>query len=770
MNPLPALRSDIQVLAQASPGKPDRCLLKDPTRGLILEIGSRERFLCERPDGTNSRDTIAAAFRTEFGIDLSPAGFESLLEMLKREGLLVDSAGAVELREWERMKPLPINTPRWLSVIASLFSPLAGWPGYLLMAVLLFTAFGMLSIVWPLVWDFIWNFFHYIDAAGAAGFSAIFSVQTVLQIVFFFLTIPFLRELAKGAACVHYGIRVHEIRLGWFMRFIPRCVAGIHGMVRLEKSQQVRVLSTGLLVELAAFCLGMTGMGVFQPGNPMQGFCTNLAIGAALRFLLTANPLGELDGGALLGLWLDELDLHHRATRMFRAWLFRKPMPEPVGDRQRRRLIAWGAASDLVAHGLTIAILVLVGFLLIAWMDGVGAVVLLVLIGLKYERNIRSFLARCRTGSAMATSSKSGSKSFWIKLLIFIVIVVLLCVIPYPYEVSGEFRVQPIARRELRSEVSALIEKITKSEGDTVKAGEVIAQLSTRLIQRDLDIARSNLKKGQEDLKAMEAGARPEDIAKYEQAVKTAETKLKYSEDTLVRTKDLHAKGHVADQDYQNVLLVRDMDRENLALANTALTSLKAGVRKEEIEAQRAVVESLAISVRNLEEDLKRTTLVSPIDGRVVTMYIQGHVGQQSAPGDVVAVIEDTSRATVRISLPEPYVGLVSTGSAVRIRPWAHADRIFDGKITMVMPVVMDKSEDVMKEDSVQQEHGTVRSLNSPAERIVPVLAEIDNADGLFKSDMTGYAKIAAGTRSVGYAFFHPVIRFFKVQVWSWLP
>jgi putative peptide zinc metalloprotease protein len=63
-----------------------------------------------------------------------------------------------------------------------------------------------------------------------------------------------------------------------------------------------------------------------------------------------------------------------------------------------------------------------------------------------------------------------------------------------------------------------------------------------------------------------------------------------------------------------------------------------------------------------------------------------------------------------------------------------------------------------------------VRNMSMPEDRIVPVLAEISNPDGLFRSEMTGYAKISAGWQPIGYAFFHPVIRFIKVQVWSWIP
>ncbi len=35
---------------------------------------------------------------------------------------------------------------------------------------------------------------------------------------------------------------------------------------------------------------------------------------------------------------------------------------------------------------------------------------------------------------------------------------------------------------------------------------------------------------------------------------------------------------------------------------------------------------------------------------------------------------------------------------------------------------------------------------------------------------MTGYAKIATGDRPVWDVLFRPIIRWFKVQVWYWIP
>ena len=52
----------------------------------------------------------------------------------------------------------------------------------------------------------------------------------------------------------------------------------------------------------------------------------------------------------------------------------------------------------------------------------------------------------------------------------------------------------------------------------------------------------------------------------------------------------------------------------------------------------------------------------------------------------------------------------------------------------------------------------------------VRVTTEIANDDGLLKSGMTGYAKIATEPRPVWDVLSRPIIRWFRVQFWYWIP
>ncbi|MBP6700191.1 MAG: hypothetical protein KA135_03030, partial [Halioglobus sp.] len=103
-------------------------------------------------------------------------------------------------------------------------------------------------------------------------------------------------------------------------------------------------------------------------------------------------------------------------------------------------------------------------------------------------------------------------------------------------------------------------------------------------------------------------------------------------------------------------------------------------------------------------------------------------------------------------------------------RMWAMPDVILEGTVSHISPVVVDTTKDIRKEDSIEQSTGAVRSLNAPMDYVVPVLVEVPNEDGRLKVNMSGYAKIEVERTAAALAFLDPIIRFVRVQVWSWLP
>jgi len=761
----PIFRQDLDITPQPKAGQPPHYLVKDPETGHVLRISDKEHFICTQLDGSISLREVAERFRQRFQLKLSDPQLNAFLRQLSDYNLLVEPSEKLPARKWHSMKALPIDAESLFNRLASLFSwtytPPARWAYFSL----LLMAFIVLVTHWH---DIVYQV-QYLLAGPANSISA----ERVIQVLLFLVCIPLLRELAKGTTYTHYGYRVAEIRYRWQLHVIPRLTVNLAGLLRMPRKQKLYVLTSGMVIESILVALGIVASEMLSPANPLQSLATSLSIGAGVRLFFNANPLGQLDASYVLSLLTNTPNLRRRAVQAFRAWILGKPLPEPVSAKTHRRFVLFGLLVEVYSLTIAVAAFLLLGYLFTSTLQGLGALVFVTLIGVACEEQIRSALSRIpflARDQMNATKKKKNKWGKYIRIALALAIVVLLCVVPYPFEVAGEFRVQPAQKQELRAAVEGLIQSIPVEEGDRVVEGDLIVQIDPRDIENELEITRALLRKEREQLRALEAGARPEEIARAEQKVRLAETALRHSENELRRAHELYEKEHISDQEYEGVMRQRDMDRESLELAKRELDLVKAGPRQEEIEAQRAEVERLEASLRHLVENLKRTTIVAPIDGQVTTLYMKNRIGQRLKVGDVVAIIEDNRSAILRIAAPEQYAGLITVGARIRARPWAYSSSIFTGRVTSIIPIILDKNEDVMQQASVEQEGGVVRNLNMPEERVIPLLAEMDNRQGLLKSEMTGFAKIEAGTRPIGFAIFHPVIRFLRVRVWSWIP
>jgi hypothetical protein len=79
---------------------------------------------------------------------------------------------------------------------------------------------------------------------------------------------------------------------------------------------------------------------------------------------------------------------------------------------------------------------------------------------------------------------------------------------------------------------------------------------------------------------------------------------------------------------------------------------------------------------------------------------------------------------------------------------WAYPDRIFEGEVAEIDRAV---TEETFGE-------------------VVIVSAIIPNSEGLLQTGMTGFGKVDGGTKFVIVAFTRMLVRFFLVELWSWIP
>jgi putative peptide zinc metalloprotease protein len=388
--------------------------------------------------------------------------------------------------------------------------------------------------------------------------------------------------------------------------------------------------------------------------------------------------------------------------------------------------------------------------------------------------DVRGRGAREPYGSAAPRKRRGWKRALaWALRLVFVTATAWAMFLPYPYQTGGPFRFLPAKRAEVRSEVEGLVDKVLVREGQWVEQGQAIATISPRTHQKNLKAAQAKLDEAKAELQLLKAGPKREEVERAKADVRTAETSLAWSGPRADRFAKLYSQKLVSDQEYENALRQRDIDKAMLNEAKANLKFVASGARPEQLKAVEAEIRSLQALVDNYRTDVQRTTLKSPIAGFVITPRVEELAGTYLKPGqrDMVVQIEDARTIRAEVEVPEGDAGAVSVGAVVKVVPWAFHDVTFHGTVVSIAPVAAANSADSNTATVLGPAQGATQvAMSGSSERVVRAITEIPNPDGVLKTDMTGFAKIATGDRPVWDVLFRPIIRWVKVEVWYWIP
>ena len=218
-----------------------------------------------------------------------------------------------------------------------------------------------------------------------------------------------------------------------------------------------------------------------------------------------------------------------------------------------------------------------------------------------------------------------------------------------------------------------------------------------------------------------------------------------------MRQEALALQGFISPQALSDVRAVTIRDKQALEEAVASLNSIKAQVNPYQIQGLIADLMKMQRQADYDREKLRRTQLISPIDGQIVTTDLQYLRNSFLEAGAKFADIEDVRSVNVQISVPEADLSDVSIGAPITLKLSAYSDREFMGKVNEI-PLV-----------------ATVKSTTDTS-RFFQVSGVLNNPHGLLRTGLTGSAKITGNETIVLLAFTRALIRFVTIEVWSWLP
>lgn len=225
---------------------------------------------------------------------------------------------------------------------------------------------------------------------------------------------------------------------------------------------------------------------------------------------------------------------------------------------------------------------------------------------------------------------------------------------------------------------------LQKHEGDTVKAGEVIATLDDATYRSAKALAEARLAGAQAQLDKLVHGTRPEDIDQARANVANAQAVLANAQVSFTRQQNLAATNATTRQLVDDARRGLDSAQAQLAQTQAALAEAVNGPRIEDIDAARAQLHQSEASLDMANTQLARTVLRAPCDGIVMTRIIEP--GTVVLPSSAVYSVAITGEVWVRAFVPEAMLARAAPDTEVRITTDGRPDHPYRGRIGYVSP------------------------------------------------------------------------------------
>ena len=245
-------------------------------------------------------------------------------------------------------------------------------------------------------------------------------------------------------------------------------------------------------------------------------------------------------------------------------------------------------------------------------------------------------------------------------------------------------KVQPVTQVEIKAKASGIILKLPVNVGDYVHKGEVICELdqndlvpALRQQEAALHVSQAALRSAQADYERYKVDATGPDVPFLRRDMERARSMF---------TSGLIAQNarDDAEKNYELAVQKQESAKANLGSASAAIAKAQAS-----LEQQQATV-SIA------EENLRNATIVSPIDGIVLSR--DSEVGDAvssilllGSSATLIMTVGDLNEVYVKGKVDESDIGRVYLGQPARISVESFKDQKFGGHVTKISPMGAEK-------------------------------------------------------------------------------
>lgn len=295
-------------------------------------------------------------------------------------------------------------------------------------------------------------------------------------------------------------------------------------------------------------------------------------------------------------------------------------------------------------------------------------------------------------------------------------------------QATGQIEASPSRRVEVTNPVGGTVVRLLVEPGDTVEAGQPLAVITSGELAELRVTALENSAERQGDVQQAQANLRlaQQSYDRQQQIAQTAidqaTTELRVAQEQYDRDKELTEQGAIPRREFLESEAHLASARNALTEAESRLEVLEARTEVERAQTAVQVAQSRAqLSAGTYKTRLQQLgaeanpdgtiTIKAPIAGTIADREVT--LGQSAEDaGTILMTIVDDRVVLATANIYEKDLNQVSQGQPVRVTVSGLPNQMFEGRLTTI---------------------GSIVEGNS---RVVPVKAELDNADGSLKPGM----------------------------------
>ncbi|WP_440221984.1 HlyD family secretion protein [Dokdonella sp. MW10] len=233
-------------------------------------------------------------------------------------------------------------------------------------------------------------------------------------------------------------------------------------------------------------------------------------------------------------------------------------------------------------------------------------------------------------------------------------------------------------------QLSGRLSRVLIEEGDTVTAGQLIAEIENAEYRAALAAAAAQVGLREAELARLRNGARREELDEAAATLAAAKAREALARADRERIEPLLARKLASQAQIDAARAQAEAAIAERERAAASLALLRAGARAEDLAAAEAGLEAARAERDRAQALFDKSQIRSPIDGRVLKRDLREGETVVALSPLPLARLGDLARRTVRADIEELDIGRIAVGQRASVASDAFPGQRFEGKVTRV--------------------------------------------------------------------------------------